>query len=314
MKILRFFVFHLYLLVSLPFYVLNALQRHLSKPWRFFFKQNSGNDARNKKFRSIFEYAKIPLYIVLTPLRLINAIYYNIIVHTLFEYYNYLCEVIVPSNEKEGKGNSTKWVLWIPYRIIKYLLFHGLLTLIENVVWTVFDTFVPALTLYHGTNKTASSQITGNPTPNDAPSRNFGVWLVGGGNFSGKGIFFTPERNIASYYANDSIIVARVSLGRVLDLGLAPKEIYNLREQLKDTTAITTWGLNNGYVTGEWWYHSGYWEYCMFDYQNRYNHSWRIRPLYVLDLKNSFVQRIPGGMTHWLFRDLVIKDIINDLK
>lgn len=32
-------------------------------------------------------------------------------------------------------------------------------------------------------------------------------------------------------------------------------------------------------------------------------------PLYVLDMENETIQRIPGGMAHWLFRGMVIKDI-----
>lgn len=313
MKYFKIFVFMAYWLISLPFNVLNALQRFLSKPWRFCFKHNSGNDHLNATYRSYLEIAKIPLYILLIPLRLVNACYYNLIVHTLFECYNYLYEVIAPSSEREGAGSITKWLLWLPFRVLKYPLFHGALTLIENVVWTIIDTFVPTLTLYHGTDSVASSHITGDSAYSDNPNPNDGVWLVGRGDFSGKGVYFVPSRSVASRYSNGSIIVARVSLGRVLDLGLAPESIYKLcGKPFEDTTVITHWGLKNKYVTGERWNESGgYWEYCMYDYQNRYNHSWRIRPLYVLDIKNQFFQRIPGGMTHWLFRSIVIKDIMN---
>ena len=134
MAILRTIASILYWLISLPFYVLNALQRFLSKPWRSCIKMNSGDDVRNKKYRTIYEYAKVPLYIVLTPLRLVNAIYYNLIIHFLLEEFNYLCEVIAPSCDKEGNGNLGKWLLWLPCRIIKYPLYHGLLTLIESIV------------------------------------------------------------------------------------------------------------------------------------------------------------------------------------
>ena len=49
----------------------------------------------------------------------------------------------------------------------------------------------------------------------------------------------------------------------------------------------------------------------MYDWKNRYNHSWRIRPLYVLSIDDEMLQRIPGGMHHWLFRKMVINDIID---
>ncbi len=35
----------------------------------------------------------------------------------------------------------------------------------------------------------------------------------------------------------------------------------------------------------------GWWEYCMYDWQNRYNYSWRIRTLYVLNLRDKQMQR-----------------------
>ena len=314
MAFFRVIIFMFYWLVSLPFYILNALQRHLSKPWRLLFKQNSGNDARNKRYRISFEYAKIPLYIVLTPLRFVNAVYYNLIVHSLVEYYNYLCEVIVPSSDKEGAGNLTQWLLWFPIRVVKYPLYHGILTLIESVVWTIVDTFVPALTLYHGTNKSASFQITGNPISDDELKDNTGVWMVGKGNFAGSGIYFVPERGVLNNNFFGSVIVARVSLGRVLDMGLAPESIYKLCGPFNNTKDITAWGLNNGYVAGEWCHEGGYWEYCLYDFQNRYNHSWRIRPLYVLDNENKTIMRIPKGMFHWLFRSLVMNDIMKCLK
>ena len=107
-------------------------------------------------------------------------------------------------------------------------------------------------------------------------SEKVGGWIVGGGNFAGNGIYFVPERSTARHYSEGSIIVARVSLGRVLDLGLAPKSIYSQCGQ-PGTSEVTKWGLDNGYVSGEWWHKdANHWEYCMYDYQNRYNHSWRI--------------------------------------
>ena len=73
---------------------------------------------------------------------------------------------------------------------------------------------------------------------------------------------------------------------------------------------MTRYGLKNDYTTGEWWRGDReWWEYCMYDWQNRYNESWRIRPLYVLDLADNTIMRIPGGMSHWLFRKMVIKDL-----
>jgi len=48
----------------------------------------------------------------------------------------------------------------------------------------------------------------------------------------------------------------------------------------------------------------------MYDWQNRYNDSWRIRPLYVINLSGKCIQRIPGGMYHWLFNYFAVKDLL----
>ena len=306
-------MYRLYWVLCLPFYVLNWLQRWLSKPWRIAYKMNGGNDRRNAELREQWEWWKVPLYLVLTPLRLVNAVYYNLVVHLGFELYNYAVEVVVPSNDKEGADNTLLALVLIPWRVLRYVVWHGSLTLIESVVWTVVDTFVPALTLFHGTDADCSVNIT-HAGRSGYSNDQTGIWHVGAGNFAGNGIYFAPARNTALHYARTysdrALIVCRVSLGRVLDLGLAPMHVFR---QCGHANALeaTRWGLNNGYTTGEWWRpDGGWWEYCLYDWQNRYNYSWRIRPLYVLNLTDQLMQRIPGGMCHWLFRGLVIKDIL----
>ena len=301
-----------YVFVSLPFYFLNWMQRLLAKPWFLFYKKNTRNDARNAELREMYGYAKIPLYIILTPLRFVNAVYYNMVVHCFFETINYLIEVVVPSNSKEGgDDNFAMWTLLLPWRILKYPIWHGSLTVVESAIWTAIDTFVPALTLFHGTSPNAAESITQGPGRVCSKDWYSGVWNVGGGNYAGNGIYFAPKRGTALHYSAGSLIVCRVSLGKTLDLGLAPKHVYDLCGR-PNALGVTEWGLKHGYVTGEWWRgdpRALWWEYCMYDWQNRYNDSWRIRPLYVISLNDSSIQRIPGGMIHWLFNKMVLCDI-----
>jgi len=302
--------YKLYPLISFPFYILNWLQRFMAKPWRTIYKENTRTDLENKKKREFLEGCKIPLYILLTPLRFVNAVYYNLVVHCSFEMFNYLVEVIVPENSKEGGGNFLMWAVLLPWRVAKYVIWHLALTLVESIIWTVIDTFIPALTLFHGTDYKASVSITQGPGRVCKKGWFSGVWNVGGGNFAGNGIYFAPIRSTARHYSSGSMIVCRVSLGRTLDLGLAPKRIFDQCGHA-NATGATDWGLKNGYVTGEWWRgDSGWWEYCMYDWKNRYNDSWRIRPLYVLNLNEKLVQRIPGGMYHWFFNRMVIQDLL----
>lgn len=308
------FLYMLFRLFSFPFSILNGLQRHLSKPWRFFYKHHHGSDGFNKFMRRFWSVMKIPFYILLTPLRFANAVFYNIFMHCGFEFYNYLSEVFDPSSRMEGSANLFTWVLLAPIRLVKYS-WHFLLTVVESIIWTLVDTIVPALTLYHGTCQQASESITSSP----GRLKEFyssGTWNVGSGNFAGNGIYFAPVRSTALHYAQSDkrvLIVCRVTLGNVLDLGMAPKYVYDQCGH-PDATDATRWGLKHGYTTGEWWRSDeGWWEYCMYDWKNRYNESWRIRPLYVEELYTETVHRIRGGMVHWLFRWIVIKDIFKSI-
>lgn len=306
----RFF-YLFYRTVSYPFNLLNGLQRHLSKPWRVLYKSHHGSDKVNRFMRRFWTVMKLPLYVLLAPLRLVNAIFYNIIIHVGFEFFNYLAEIADPTSRIEGGANFFTWLLLIPLRLVKYS-WHFMLTVVESVIWTAIDTVVPALMVYHGTNQYASENITQSPGRlNDG--RTLGTWQVGGGNYVGDGIYFAPVRKTATHYArnhsNKALIVCRVSLGKVLDLGMAPEHVY-AQCGSANAVGVSDWGLRHGYTTGEWWRRDEqWWEYCMFDRGNRYNYSWRIRPMYVEELDKGKVHRIRGGMSHWLFRLLVLKDL-----
>lgn len=305
------FITTLFKIINLPFYLLNILQRYLAKPWILFIKSNRFSDNTNEILRCISPFLKAPFYIILIPLRFINAAYFNLLLHCLFEMFNYITEVFRPSDYDEGCDNTFKWFFKLPWRIIKYPLWHGSLTIIESSIWTIIDIFLPALTLFHGTSQEAADCIVASPGRGRWRYGHIGIWHVGSGNYAGNGIYFAPFLRTAKHYSSGSLIICRVTLGTTLDLGLAPYHVFRACGH-PNAFEATRWGLNNGYVTGEWWRpDEGWWEYCMYDWQNRYNFSWRIRPLYVMNLETGNIQRIHGGMCHWLFRRIVIKDIID---
>lgn len=300
-------------IICFPFFFLNGCQRYLAKPWFVFLRRNHFSDSVNKVLRVVFSVLKIPFYILLLPVRLVNAIFFNLILHVGFEMFNYLMEVFFPTDWDEGYYSTKEWILYLPIRILKYPVYHGSLTVIESIIWTVADCIFPALTLYHGTDPEAAENIVAHPDRGGWHGTNSGLWIVGGGNYAGNGIYFAPARSTAEHYSCGSLIVCRVTLGRTLDLGIAPRRVYEACGY-PDALEVTRWGLNHDYVTGEWWRGDArWWEYCMYDWQNRYNFSWRIRPLYVMNLSNRVIQRIPGGMSHWLFRRVVCKDIFTTL-
>ncbi len=301
-------------LAALPFFLTNILQRYLAKPWIIFFHGNHFSDDTNQVLRRLFACLKVPLYIVLTPLRLLNALFFNIAVHCPYEFFNYILEILAPAYDHDGADGLWEWIMYLPKRLWKYGIYHPILTITESIIWTVLDTFFPALTLYHGTSSEAAQSIVSCPYRSQSNDGYTGIWNVGSGNFAGNGIYFAPARSTSEHYSSGAMIVCRVTLGRTLDLGLAPWKVFRECGH-PDALNATRWGLSNGYVTGEWWRpDEKWWEYCMYDWQNRYNYSWRIRPLYVIDLNQNFLQRTPCGMSHWLFQKMVIKDLGQSIK
>lgn len=313
--ILRF----IYNLLSFPFYILNKIEFFITEPWRYLFKYNWMNDKIKEVVRPILFLIKFALYVVTTPLRALNAFNYNILTHVSIELYDLLYEVLMPCSPNEGKGNFVKWLFYLPLRIVKYPLFHGFLVLLESSIWTIIDIFIPALTLYHGTDLTAGEAITYSPSRNDYLKRTAswkdGEFRASQNGWGGNGVYFASMRSVAEGYAYDPyrlsdnnpiMIVCRVSLGNVINFSLAPDWVYNMTGKYGNPSVLNNYAEKNGYVTGEWWNPKGrYWEFCLLDWHGPYDHPWRIRPLYVYNFRTGVFQHVKGGMRHWLFFDKI---------
>lgn len=307
----------LFFLAFLPFRISNSLQVILHKPWRFLQKRPLASESWREVWIIVDMIARAPLYIVLTPLRFANAVAFNLVIRPLYEFWNYLSEVLVPSDYYEGGRNFGYWLLYLPYRILKYPIFHGVITIVECVIFTISDTIYPTVTLYHGTSASAAESIIKSPsrTPSGcrSSSRMNGVWNVGAGNYAGDGIYFAPRLSTAMHYARNNaypvVILCRVSLGSLLPLSLSPDSVFYSAGH-PNAHKVTAYGLNNGYKSIEWWRKDcGWWEYCLLDWQNKYNESWRIRPLMVLNPNSHFFSRTDGGSRHWLFDKMIINDM-----
>ena len=315
----------IYWIVSLPVYLLNKTQYVLSEPWRYFFRTSWVSDGVKTWLRPMLEVLKIVLYVVLTPLRVLNAIIYNIFIYALTSIYTLFFEVLRPTSKEEGAGNIWTWIYMFPVRLLKYPVWHGGIALVEGVIWTVVDTFIPAITFYHGTDLTAAEAIVRSTDRNtylrNTSTSTCGTFSASQSSWGGIGVYFAASRSVARSYATDPnrlsdrnpmMIVCRVSLGRVINYALAPHHVYKQAGQNGRHSELNRYGENNGYTTGEWWnQHGGYWEYCLFDWQNRYNHPWRIRPIYAFNLRINQAQPIKGGMQHWLFEKEILDDLLS---
>ncbi|MBO7051557.1 MAG: hypothetical protein J6W24_02720 [Prevotella sp.] len=313
-----------YRLISFPFWLLNRIQLILMEPWRYFTKDYVSVGTRDA-VRDWLYPIEIILYILITPLRFINAVYYNIIVYTISELYDLIMEVVSPSDEKEGEDSILLWIVMLPYRILKYPIFQGLLVVIEAVVWTVIDIFIPTVTMYHGTDLSAAQSIVGNDwLKGKYCSWTDGTFCSSRYGWAGAGAYFGSAISTAEAYAYDChrlsdnnpvMIVCRVSLGKILNYRLAPSFIHDNTGPYGHHSIINDYAEREGYTTGEWWnYNHNYWEYCMFDWKNRYNHPWRIRPIYVFNFRTGMAQHIDKGFRRWLFSKSVFDDIIESPK
>ena len=308
--------------ISFPIWFLNRLQHILMEPWRYLTKNYIYSSPR--KIMLLMAYPiEIILYILITPLRFLNAVLYNIFVYCISELYDLTLEVFVPGSYDEGKGSFWGWIIWFPVRVVKYPIFHGFLVIIEAMVWTVIDVFIPTVTMYHGTDLTSANAIVGNDW-NSAYNRKWtdGTFSASQHGWAGAGVYFGSRRKTAEGYAHDPhrlsdnnpvMIVCRVSLGKVLNYRLAPPYIHDNTGEYGDNSVINVYAEAHGYDTGEWWNEKGgYWEFCMFDWQNRYNHPWRIRPIFVFNFRTGVAQHIDGGFRHWLFSRSVLTDFFNN--
>ena len=326
--IIRVIFLGAYYIISFPIYFLNRLEHFLVSPWRYFFKENWPSDISKPIWRVVTEVITVVMYIATTPLRLANAIIYNIFIHCITGIYDLLLEVLSPSDYKEGGNGFWRWLCMLPWRFLKYAVWHVFLLLLESAIWTIMDIFIPSRTFYHGTNLNAGNAITSDPHRNHY-LRNTSEWTSGtflassdnNCSWAGKGVYFAIQRRLALAYSGnnrsgiggDAVMIAcRVSMGRVISYSLMPDYVYHQAGGGGKHGEINKFADSHGYTMGEW-YNSGVWEYCLFDWQNRYNHPWRIRPIYMLNLRTGRAQHVTGGMQHWLFDKGVLTSLFRGL-
>lgn len=313
----------IYYVVSAPIYLLNRLQYFLVEPWRNIFKTSWISDNVKQWLRPLLNGIKVLLYIATTPLRILNAVLYNICVHVVTELYDLLFEVLMPSSKDEGGSGLWQWLCYLPLRIVKYPVFHGTVLIVESLLWTVIDTFIPAITMYHGTDLTAGQAIASSTNRNQylriTNTWSCGTFTASQSSWGGIGVYFASKRWVAKAYATDSyrlddnnpvMIACRVSMGWIINYALAPRYIYQQAGQYGKHSELNTYAERHRYTTGEWWNeHGGYWEYCMFDWRNRYNYPWRIRPIYLYNFRTHTAQHIKGGLQHWFFDRAVLASL-----
>jgi len=277
------------------FFLLNRIQWLLYNPLRFFWK-NPNSNFSNKSFNLLFYTGIIPLYwitihILSTPLRLINAIYFNILLSWSINIYDSLAEVINPKlgkiRHRIGLNYLFFWIIGFPIRLIKMLI-KNIFVFIEPIIMTGVDVVFPTYTMYHGTEHGyISADITQN-----------GRWKVGDGNYVGTGIYFGMSKKVADNYSdyNNTTILVRVTLmfnrpiattsykvRNNIGLGYGGDEIS--RKFPKFWSSVEHWRVDGG------WF-----EYCIIQpvaKKSSLVKTWRARPIALV--QGNKLVRIWGG-------------------
>jgi len=284
------------------FSALNHLQYIAQRPYRLLLRRPSS------VLRSLYVVlfpatlvADVILYTCALPLRLFNAIYYDLCVLNLATARDALGELLLP---RRGRARSLKglaylshWITTFPSRLVANLG-RVLWSVLDGLSMVFVDIVCPTLTMYHGTSFSSAVNIT-------QP----GTWVVGSGNFAGTGVYFSMRRSVAEHYASGGVVIcARVTLGHNYPLSCAPRSIRDAVG--RDGDRITDWGLECGITSVEHWRdgRGGWWEYCLLrqrhDPQER---MWQIRPLYVVRVGRRFPERIWGGKHTWLRDDAAVR-------
>jgi len=282
-----------------PFLFLNWLQWTLYNPLRDLW--TDPRNSRNSLFFSLLLYSGIAplwwllIHLALTPLRLINAIYFNILLFWSVVFCDGLSELIHPKltyGKPQARVNPVwLWFRYFPYRL--YMLFKrngG--ALLEGVIMTGVDVVFPVYTMYHGTSfKGIATNIA-----------QAGRWYVGGGDYAGCGIYFGFLRHTAEHYAqgeDNALICARVILFPCRNSATLPRR---LRKKIGNDGSGISSGLPFPYKSIEHWRDHSYaqwFEYCLVQpgKEGKYVRTWRARPICVL--KNDLPKRIWGGLSLW---------------
>jgi hypothetical protein len=282
-----------------PFLFINWLMWTLYNPLR-----DAWTDPHNKsafrQFCLLFYSGLGPLvwlavHLVLTPLRIVNAIYFDIVLYWSVVFCDSINELLHPRlkyRKNTKKCNYLcRWIVLFPLRLIRIFQRNGF-ALLEGIVMSGVDIVFPTFTMYHGTSfKGIATNIAQQ-----------GRWFVGSGDYAGSGIYFGFFRKTAEHYAkgeDHAIICARVTLFPCRNSATLPS---CLRKKIGCDGSRISRDLPFPFRSIEHWRNHSYaqwFEYCLVQpgKEGRYIRTWRARPICVLH--NSLPKRIWGGLSLW---------------
>ncbi len=277
--------------VRFPFLVTNWLQWALSAPFRHILRNERADWPR------VVHFLVAPLtiayglaaYVALAPLRLVNALYFNVFLYWSVALRDSLADVLKPVYSCSGGEYLVRWVFLLPFRLVRALA-RSPIAILQGIWTTLFDLVWPTLTLFHGTNDTAARRIATS-----------GEWLAGGGDWVGTGVYFAISSEVASHYAGGSgapYVLCRVTLTPARSVATLAGDIRRRvgHWQGDAISAAVGWPWAS---LEHWRSDSGGWyEFCLLQ-RTKYTPRklWRVRPICVI--RQSVPERIPSGVALW---------------
>ena len=241
----------------------------------------------------------VVIYIVTIPLRVVLALYYDVILYISTSLADGLQEFVSPKAKGFRHISGFKYLfryIWtLPFRFVSFLI-HGGVYIFDSFLMLGVSVALPTLTMKHGTSfESAGTKIAQS-----------GKWLVGNGNYAGTGIYFGLEKKVAEHYAKQSsrsgdngVVLVRVTLSFCKTVSALSRSKRNVG--LGETGEQLTETISTLYQTAEHYREDfgGWWEYCILRKGQRgsFTSSWRIRPVAIL--REGKIVRLYGGFGHY---------------
>lgn len=248
---------------------------------------------------------QIGVWIFTTPLRIITALYFDVLVYLFVSLSDSIDELFNPKlgamRFKKGFEYAWRWVVFFPKRF-GWLILKNSVAVLDALLMFLVSVAWPTFTMYHGTAKDNVIDITRK-----------GRWLVGPGNYGGSGIYFGRSPRVAIAYSKGirhqegRVIIARVTFTMLRNCAtLREPERKNVARPGDGGRALAQ-AIRFPYFATEFWRTDHkWWEYCLLQGGKDGQHikTWRIRPIaYVLikddNILSGQLERLWGGKGHY---------------
>ena len=300
------------------FFLIDEFMWFLYNPLRMFMQVDKKVQQKSiyRKVYVLLTYTliapvyKLTVYFVTTPLRVITALYYDVLMYLMVSTMDTIDELFKPSlgkmRHRKGFAYFWRWVVFFPYRLC-WFMFKNIFSVLDSICMLLVSIAFPTFTMYHSSSKEALSNVSQQ-----------GRWLVGTGNYGGSGIYFGRSIKIALHYVGSGhhydkegdkqhpLIVSRVTLTMLRNVATLPQKTRAKYGNMGDEGIKMAQEIKFPFFATELWRKDKkWWEYCILrgNEPGQFVKTWRVRPVGLVYEENGAytgaLQRLWGGKTHY---------------